>query len=132
MSPRRVLVILALIGVSIAAVLILSRAQRPVSGMATLDQCYWGWPVVVFEGEDWKDALPAELRAYPPGEVPIAEWPDGMQFDEATGELRDANGVALFHTGDRLQIRGTVIGVHGDPSPCFFTLGVKVEEIASP
>ena len=119
-------------GVLLAAALVASRLPRPVASLGTLDQCLWGWPVVVFEGEDWRDALPDNLRAYAQRQIPIAEWPKGMRFDEAAGALLDEHGDALFHKGDRVRVKGSVIEVHGDPSPCYYTLGVRVEEIASP
>ena len=131
-SRRRGLAILLLVGVLLAVALILPRLPRPVSGVGTLDACLTGAPVVLFEGEDWKGALPDDLRAYPPRQLPIAAWPSGMRFDEAAGALLDSHGGALFHKGDRVRIKGSVIEVHGDPSPCYYTLGVKVEEIASP
>ena len=55
-----------------------------------------------------------------------------MRFDEAVGALLDAHGDALFHKGDRVTVKRSLIEVHGDPSPCYYTLGVKVEEIARP
>jgi hypothetical protein len=116
----------------LAAALLVPRLPRPVAGVATLGQCYWGWPVVAFEGEDWKRALPDSLRANAPGSIPIAQWPTGSHFDEATGALLDAHGDVLFRKGDRVRIVGSIVEVHGDPSPCFYTLGVVVNEIASP
>ena len=34
--------------------------------------------------------------------------------------------------GDRVRVKGPLIEVHGDPSPCYYTLGMKIEEIADP
>ncbi len=132
LSRQRVQALLLLVGVLLVAALILLRLPRPVAGVATLDQCLGGWPVMVFEGEDWKSALPDDLRAYAPRYLPIAEWPNGIHFDEATGALLDIHGDELFRKGDRVRIKGSVVEVHGDPSPCFYTLAVSVEEIASP
>jgi hypothetical protein len=132
LSQRRVQAVLVVVGVVVAGALILPRLPRPVSGFGTLDQCLWGWPVVVFEGEDWKGALPDPIRPYAQRQMPIASWPTGMRFDETAGALLDAQGNAVFRKGDRVRIKGFVIEVHGDPSPCFYTLGVQVDEIASP
>jgi hypothetical protein len=132
LSKRRVLAIVVLVGVLVIGALILPRLPRPVAAIGTLDQCLGGWPVVAFEGEEWKDALPGDLRAYAPNSIPIASWPSGLRFDEASGVLLDASGEPLFHKGDRVRIKGSVVEVHGDPSPCYYTLGVRVEEIANP
>jgi hypothetical protein len=132
LSQRRVQGLLVLIAVVAAATLILPRLPRPVAAFGTLEQCLGGWPVVLFEGEDWKGALPDPIRPYAQRQIPIASWPAGMRFDERAGALLDAQGLAVFRKGDRVRIKGFVIEVHGDPSPCFYTLGVKVEEIASP
>jgi hypothetical protein len=132
LTQRSVLAGLVLTGLLLVAALVLPRLPHPVAGMGTLDQCLGGWPVLRFEGEDWKDALPGELRAHPPPYVPIAEWPSGMQFDERGGVLIDADGDTVFRKADRVRINGSVIEVHGDPSPCYYTVGLKVEEIAGP
>jgi hypothetical protein len=132
MSKRRAQAIVVVVGVLLLGALILPRLPRPVAGVAMLGQCLGGWPVVQFEGEDWKDALPGDLRAYAPNSIPIAAWPSGLRFDEASGVLLDASGEPLFRKGDRVRIKGSVVEVHGDPSPCYYTLGVRVEEIANP
>ena len=129
---RSILVITVLAGVLLVAALVLPRLPRPLAAVGTLDQCYWGWPVLAFEGEDWKDSLPDERRASAPGSIPIASWPTGLRFDEDAGVLLDAGGEPVFRKGDRVRIEGSVIEVHGDPSPCFYTLGVKVDAIAVP
>src|SRR5215217_4423915 len=92
-SRRRLVhVLVVLAGIWLAATLILARLPRPVAAVATIDQCAGGWPVLVFEGEDWKNALPDDLRRTPPYEIPIAEWPPGMLFDQSTGSLHEENG----------------------------------------
>lgn len=128
--PVRAFAVVA--GLFVVGALILPRLPRPIAAVGTLDQCVGGWGVVAFEGDEWKDALPDHLRAHPPAYIPIAALPNGLSFDEASGVLFDARGETVFHKGDRVRIRGSVIEVHGDPSPCYYTLGVKVEEIASP
>ena len=125
--------IVVVFGLWLGLALISPKPPRPVAAFATLDQCYWGWPVVAFEGEDWTRALPDKILAHhAPGYIPVAEWPDGLHFDEPSGTLLDASGDAVFRNGDRMRITGAVIEVHGDPSPCFYTLGVRVDEIAAP
>jgi hypothetical protein len=102
--------------VGIGAVLVVSRLPQPITGAGTLDQCYWGWPVVKLdEGAD----------PY----LPVASWPTGLVYDEAAGVLRDASGDVLLTKGDRVAVKGSVIEVHGDPSPCFYTRGLNVEAI---
>jgi hypothetical protein len=31
--------------------------------------------------------------------------------------------------GDRVRIEATVVAVHGDPSPCYYTLGLKLGDV---
>src|SRR5256885_1856028 len=106
------------VGVACVAVLVaaavLPRATPAIQGLGTLDQCPGGWPVVSLEG-DWTAALPNELRDRPPTYLPVAEWPTGLHFDEASGELRDASGSTRFRRGDLISIKASVIEVHGDP-----------------
>jgi hypothetical protein len=130
LSRRPVQLLLVLLGVLLASALILPRLPHPVAGAATIDQCHGGWPVLVFEGEGWRNALPGDVRASAPRQIPVARWPSGLRFDEAEGVVIDARGDMAFRDGDRVTIRGSVIEVHGDPSPCFYTLGVEVDEIA--
>jgi hypothetical protein len=128
LSQRRIQTFLVLVGVLVVAALVVSRLPRPISGAGPLSQCVGGWPQVAFDGEDWRHALPDGA----PRQIPIAEWPSGMRFDETSGSLLDANGSAIFRIGDRVRLRGSVIEVHGDPSPCYYTFAVKVAEIGSP
>jgi hypothetical protein len=130
-SQRRIWTVLALVVLLIALGLILRWSPRPVAGVATLGQCVYDWPVLAFEGEGWKSALPPDIP-YAPREIPIAQWPSGMSYDVATGVLLDPSGEVLFRDGDQVRMVGSLVEVHGDPSPCYFTLGVRVEEIASP
>lgn len=132
LSQRRIVGLLVLGGVLLAAALILPRLERPVAGVATLDQCHWGWPVVAFEGETWRSALPDDVRSSAPREIPIVQWPSGLRFDEAAGALLDAQGGVVFRKGDRVRIQGSVVEVDGDPAPCFITIGVKVDAITTP
>jgi hypothetical protein len=120
------------IGLVLAAAVFISRMPRPVSGTATLDECLGGWPVVVFEGEDWRVAMPDDLQAAAPRQIPVAAWPSGMRFDEAAGTLMDANDEVLFRRGDRVRLDGAIVRTTGDPAPCFYTLGVQVEQISAP
>jgi hypothetical protein len=128
----RVRLIAVVVGVACVAVLVgavvLPRANASIQGLGTLDQCYGGWPVVSLEG-DWTAALPNELRDRPPTYLPVAEWPTGLHFDEASGELRDASGSTRFRRGDLVRIKASVVEVHGDPSPCYYIYNLRVERI---
>jgi hypothetical protein len=119
-------------GVLLAAsiVLVLVHLPRPISGIAALTQCS-GWPMLAFEGEGWTSAFPGDPASVP-RQVAIAGWPGGMRFDEASGVLRDAQGDAVFRSGDRMRVKGSVVQVYGDPSPCWQTRAVSVEEVTSP
>jgi hypothetical protein len=120
-------VVVACVAVLVGAV-VLPRARPSMQGLGTLDQCYGGWPVVSLEG-DWTAALPHELKERPPTYLPVAEWPTGLHFDEASGELRDASGSTRFRWGDLVSIKASVVEVHGDPSPCYSIYNLKVERI---
>ena len=132
LSRRSVQAIMILAGVVLAAALVIPRLPRPITAVGTLDACKWGWPVVVFEGDDWRAGLPDDLRAVAPRQIPIAEWPSGLRFDETSGKLLDEKGDAVFRRGDRVRVSGTIVRTSGDPAPCFYTLGVKVESIGVP
>ena len=125
--------LLALAGIVLIASAVFARLPRPIAGVGTLDLCVLTqWPVVVFEGEDWRGAFPDDLRQSAPRQVPIVEWPGGMRFDQKVGALLDADGTEVFRTGDRVKVEGSLIQTGGDPAPCDYTLGMKVTEIASP
>ena len=108
------------------------RLPRPIDAVGTLGQCAGGWALVAFEGETWKDAMPPGLGTFTGGQIPVATWPDGLSYDEATGVVFDPSGQTAYRNGDRLRLRGTVIEVHGDPSPCYVTVGVRIESISVP
>lgn len=129
LSRWSVRVLLVVVGIALAAGLVIARMPRAVAAEGTLDQCLGGWPVVVFEGEDWKAALPDDARPYAQRQIPVAEWPSGMSFDESAGALLDGRGEPVFRKGDRVRVAGAIVETHGDPAPCFYTLGVKIDTI---
>jgi hypothetical protein len=129
-SVRATVVIVAV--ALVFALFAISRMPRPVAAVGTLGRCSGGWPVVAFEGEDWKAALPADLRPSAPRQVPVAAWPSGMRYDETAGALLDEGGDVVFHDGDLVRVAGTIVETDGDPAPCFFLLGFRVEKIAPP
>jgi hypothetical protein len=135
-SQFRVQALAVLLGVLLATAVIVPRLPRPVEGVAALDQCLWGWPVVAFEGEDWRAALPISIaegyRAYAQRQTPVVEWPTGMRFDETAGVLLDAQGQAVFRNGDRVRVAGTMVETSGDPAPCYYRVGIKIDEIGPP
>lgn len=124
-------VLVGVVAIAIAAVVI-RGLPRPVAGFASLDQCLWGWPVVAFEGEAWRDAVPDGLGAVAPSTIPVASWPRGLRFDEGARALIDEAGAVVFRSGDRVRISGSMVRTSGDPAPCFYTVGVNVESITAP
>lgn len=128
-APRQLRVALLIGALAMALLLVVDRVPRSIEASGTLDQCSWGWPVVQFDDDDWRGALPVIVRKHPPAYLPVAVWPDGMSYDEAAGELRDRAGAVLFRRGDRVSITGAVIEVHGDPSPCFYIYNLRVDSI---
>ena len=123
--------VLALAGIVLIASAVFARLPRPIAGVGTLDLCLLTQsPIVAFEGEDWRGAFPDDVRTYAPRQVPIVEWPSGMRFDQEAGALIDADGTEAFRKGDRVKVEGSLIQTSGDPAPCYYTLGMKVTEIA--
>lgn len=131
-SPRGVQVLLALVAVMFAVALVLVRVPVTVAGYGTIEQCFMGWAVIELEGEEWRAALPEELKPYGDRQFPVISWPAGMHFDEEAHVLLDADGEPLFRTGERVRVKGSVVEIHGDPSPCFYTTNIRVEEIGPP
>jgi hypothetical protein len=115
---------------AVGLLLIADRLPKSIEATGTLDQCAGGWPVVRLDG-DWRGALPADVRDNSPGYLPVASWPAGMSYDEAAGELRDSVGELLFRRGDPVSIKGAVIEVHGDPSPCYYIYNLRVDSISA-
>jgi hypothetical protein len=85
-------------------------------GAGTLRECYWGDPVVALD-------VGAEH------DLPVARWPDGLAFNHDRHAVIDGSGREVAHVGDRIVVRGSVVDVHGDPSPCFFTRGIRIESL---
>ena len=131
-SPRAVQVVLGLVAVVFGLALVLVRVPVTVSGYGTIEQCSKGWAVIELEGEEWRATLPEDLPPYGDRQFPVISWPAGMHFDEAQHVLLDADGVPLFRTGERVRVKGSVVEIHGDPSPCFYIVNIRVEEIGSP
>ncbi len=125
-KPVRVGLLVSVLAV--ALLIYIDRAPKSIEANGTLDQCYWGWPVVYLEG-DWQGSLPADIRKNPPAYLPVAVWPTGMSYDEEAGELRDSSGTVRFRRGDRVRINGAVIEVHGDPSPCYYIWNLRIDTI---
>jgi hypothetical protein len=131
-KPRHLQIALGLVAVAVALALMLLRVPITVSGYGTIEQCSKGWAVIELEGEDWRAALPDDLQPYGDRQFPVISWPAGMHFDEAAHLLLDADGDPLFRTGERVRVRGTVVEIHGDPSPCYYTVNIRVAEIGRP
>jgi hypothetical protein len=129
LKPFRVALLVGALAVALS--LVVSRLPRSIEATGTLDQCLGGWPVVQLDG-DWRGALPKHVRAYAPQFLPVAQWPPGMSFDEASGELRDSSGSVLFRRGDQVWVKGAVIEVHGDPSPCYYIYNLMIDAIDRP
>jgi hypothetical protein len=101
----------AVTGTLVFAVVWLSPLKLTTT--ARLATCYWGDPVVVFDGR----------------ELPVAGWPAGMSYDANRDAVIDPAGAVLFHKGDLVAIEGHPVEVHGDPSPCFQIRAMKIDRI---
>jgi hypothetical protein len=99
-----------------------------IDATGTLSTCFTGEPVFTLDG-DWQSALPADARTSSPGYVPLAIILSGWLYDQTSGELRAPNGQVKARNGDRVRIEATVVAVHGDPSPCYYTLGLKLGDV---
>jgi len=99
------------------ATLVLVIATRPTSveGSATLSECYWGDPIVSLDGGD----------PY----LPVAVWPDGLRYDHEAKAVVDASGQPVIRLGERVALAGSLVDVHGDPSPCFEVRNIKLTSI---
>jgi hypothetical protein len=120
----------AVVGGVLALVFVFAR-PHPVAAVATLDECFWGSPVVAFEGEEWRSAVPDNLGASAPNQIPVASWPIGMQYDAKADVLLDSRGDVVYRKGDRVRVAGTFVRGSGD-TPCYYTVGVNIESITSP
>jgi hypothetical protein len=117
---RRVQVMLVIAGVVLAAGVFLPRLPRLFEATGTLDECYWGWPIVVFDGPD------------PEGLYPVEAWPPGLRYDSQAHVLVDADGHVLLRKGDRVRVRGAVIEAPRDIPPCFEGTGIRVDQVSAP
>ena len=83
-------------------------------------------PVITLDG-DWQRALPASATQL--GYVPVATVMSGWDFDAATGAIHAPNGDVRAHVGDRVRVKAIIVEVHGDPSPCYYTLGLGLADL---
>ena len=114
---KRLLPLLAVVALTVVTI---SRLPPHVDGSATIGVCPIdrSWPVI---------RLDSGAERY----LPVARWPTGLHFELATGEVVDASGQTVLRSGDRVRVTGSVVDVHGDPSPCYFTRGIEIDSIAS-
>ncbi len=117
---RRVRVIVVIGGILLAVALIVPRIPHQFEATGTLDECHWGWPIVVFDGPD------------PKGQWTVEEWPTALRYDDKGHVLLDADGQVLFRKGDRVKVRGAVVEAPRDIPPCFEGTGVQVNAVAAP
>ena len=101
------------------ATLVLVIATRPTSieGTGTLSECHWGWPIVSIDGGD----------PY----LPVATWPEGLRYDSEDKAVVDASGHQVIRLGARVALKGTIVEVHGDPSPCYYTRNISLTSITT-
>jgi hypothetical protein len=100
-------------------ILLLVVATRPteIEGTGTLSECYWGDPIVSIDGGD----------PY----LPVAGWPEGLRYDHQIKAVVDASGQPVVRVGGRVALKGTMVEVHGDPSPCFATSNISLTSITT-
>jgi len=84
--------------------------------------------VISLEG-DWQSALPADIRSYALGDLPVLMWPDGLSYDNSVGGVRDMSGVVQFRQGDRVRVKGSVVEASGDPPPCYSAYGLSIDRL---
>ena len=118
---------LVLVAALIIAMVVLVRSvPRAVEGSGTLDECEFGWPVIVLTDE-WDAKFPGDQDPY---YLPVMSWPEGTAYDEETGEFRDLDGGAQFSLGDKVSVAGSIRNMEGgDIPPCFLTRGIDIDEI---
>jgi hypothetical protein len=105
-------------GIALAAAFLLWALPERVLGPASLDECSnFRWPVVMLDGgtDHW---------------LPVMAWPAGLSYDDAGHVLRDSSDRVVLRRGDRVIVKGSIVDVHGDPSPCYYTRGIELEAIA--
>ena len=112
---KRLLPLLAVVALTVVAI---SRLPPHVDGSATIGVCPIdrSWPVI---------QLDAGAERY----LPVAAWPSGLRFELATRQVLDGDGQVAMRAGDRVVVTGSIVDVHGDPSPCYFTRGIEVDSI---
>lgn len=110
----RWLVVAAVVAVA-ALVLVIATRPTSVEGSGTLSECYWGDPIVSIDGGD----------PY----LPVAGWPEGLRYDHESKAVVDSSGQPVIHLGERVALKGNLVEVHGDPSPCFLTRNIKLTSI---
>ena len=112
---RRLLPLLVIVALTVFAI---SRLPPRVDGAGTIRVCPIdrNWPVI---------QLDAGAERY----LPVAAWPSGLSFALATGQVVDASGRVAARAGDRVVVTGSIIDVHGDPSPCYFTRGIEIDSM---
>jgi hypothetical protein len=112
-----VAVVGAATGIAIAAAFLIWTLPERAQGSGTLDECSnYRWPVVIVDGgEDYY--------------LPVIAWPAGLDYDDEAHVLRDSAEVVVLRRGDRVTLSGSVVDVHGDPSPCYYTRGIRLYSI---
>jgi hypothetical protein len=98
------------------AVVLFALLPTRADGAGTLQECYWGDPVVV---------LDEGLEHY----LPVANWPERLSYDHDRHAVINASGQEVARVGDRVVVRGSVADVRGDPAPCFYTRGIRIETL---
>jgi hypothetical protein len=107
---------LLIVAVAMPVVVLFALLPMRADGAGTLRECYWGDPVVALD-------VGAEH------DLPVARWPDGLAFNHDRHAVIDGSGREVAHAGDRIVVTGSIVDVHGDPSPCFQTRGIRVESL---
>jgi hypothetical protein len=106
----------------VAALTVFAFSKIPprVDGTGSLHGCAIdrGWPVV---------DLDTGAERY----LPVADWPPGLSYDLSLSSVVDTSGRVILKSGDRVVVKGSIVDVHGDPSPCYFTRGIEIESIVA-